>query len=240
MRQKEDRYILSGGLHLTINLHGIKASPWDVEALGMSAYEIVDYSEVALQQALKNFGHYTIKVNPLTDKRMLNEYGFYYCDTLIEPYCTIDKLRAQIHCNASISKEFDSDQLLQICDGAFNYGRFHRDFNVNKTAANLRYENWLNHLISDQQVFALYWGNELAGFVAHDHNSLVLHAVSEGFRGKGLAKYWWSEVMQALFFMGHKNVKSSISASNLAALNLYASLGFSFKNPVDVYHRLII
>jgi hypothetical protein len=33
---------------------------------------------------------------------------------------------------------------------------------------------------------------------------------------------------------GHAEVKSSISAANVAVLNLYASLGFSFRHPLDV------
>jgi ribosomal protein S18 acetylase RimI-like enzyme len=38
---------------------------------------------------------------------------------------------------------------------------------------------------------------------------------------------------------GAPELTSSISATNLAALNLYVSLGFRFRNPVDVYHRVI-
>jgi predicted GNAT family acetyltransferase len=89
-------------------------------------------------------------------------------------------------------------------------------------------------------VYGVFWRDELAGFIAYSNNNLVLHAVVEGYRGKGLAKYWWSAVCAELFAAGHEEVKSSISAANVAVLNLYASLGFSFRNALDIYHRLVI
>lgn len=222
-----------------IELHSIKVSPWDTTAFGLPAFELLEYSEVVLQYALQNTGHYTIKVDPLSDKRILHEYGFYYCDTLIEPFCTLDRLRAQTHSSASISKEFDRHQLMAICQGAFVHGRFYRDFNLSRISVNVRYDKWLMQLVDEQQVFGLYWQGKLTGFIGYHGSSLVLHALTETYRGKGLSKYWWSEVSLELFAKGHKTVSSSISAANLAVLNLYASLGFSFKKPHDVYHRLV-
>ena len=59
------------------------------------------------------------------------------------------------------------------------------------------------------------------------------------YRGQGLAKFWWSLVCCRLFADGFDEVSSSVSAANLAVLNLYASLGFKFKEATDVYHKLI-
>lgn len=218
----------------------IKPTPWDTAVFGMPTWELLDYSAEALQQAVQTAGHHTIKVDPLADKRMLHEYGFYYCDTLIEPYCTSVRLRKLQHQDAAISKMVDVQQALAICQGAFVHGRFHRDFNLSKTAADLRYNNWLKQLLDAEQVYGLYWQGTLAGFIGHNANNLVLHAVAEQQRGKGLSKYWWSAVCAELLAAGHDEVKSSISAANLAVLNLYVSLGFSFAHPKDVYHRVTL
>ena len=78
----------------------------------------------------------------------------------------------------------------------------------------------------------------LAGFIAYSGNNLVLHAVAERHRAQGRAKYWWSAMCGELLALGHEEVKSSISADNLAVLNLYVSLGFSFSHPQDIYHRM--
>lgn len=217
----------------------IKDTHWDAAAFGMHAAEIVEYSEAALRQATQTPGHYTIKVDPLADKRLLHEHGFYYCDTLIEPYCTAQSLKLVEHPDATISRQADRATLLAICHGAFTHGRFHRDFNLDKARADLRYGNWLRQLYENGAVYGLFWRGELAGFIAHTDNNLVLHAVDESHRGKGLAKYWWSAVSAEILAAGHAEVKSSISAANLATLNLYASLGFSFRRPLDVYHRLV-
>lgn len=215
----------------------VKSTPWDKAVFGMPTWEINEYSEKALLHAAKTLGHYTLKVDSLVDKRLLHEHGFYYCDTLVEPYCNAFRLRAIQHVEATICKSFDIEQALAICHGAFLYGRFHRDFNLPRAAADRRYDNWLKQLIDAQQVYGLYWQGELAGFIAHSENNLVLHAVSEKYRGKSLAKYWWWAVCNEILVAGHQEVMSSVSVANLAILNLYASLGFSFRNSLDVYHR---
>ena len=217
----------------------IKPTPWDTAAFGMPTWALTEYSEEALQQAAKTPGHHTLKVDPLADKKLLHAYGFYYCDTLIEPHCNATRLRAVQHPDTTISRIIDVQQALTICQGAFAHGRFNRDFNLSTVTADLRYNNWLKQLLEAQQVYGLYWKNELAGFIGYSGNSLVLHAVAQKYRGKGLTKYWWSAVCGELLATGHDEVKSSISAANVAVLNLYASLGFSFKNPQDIYHCLI-
>ena len=217
----------------------IKATPWDTAAFGIPTWELLEYSAAALQQAAQTAGHHTLKVDPLADKRLLHEYGFYYCDTLIEPYCNAAWLRAAQHPDATISKEVHTERVLEICHGAFAHGRFHRDFNLSKAAADLRYDNWLKQLLAAQHVYGLFWQGDLAGFIGYSGNNLVLHAVAEKYRGKGLSKYWWSAVCSELLENENEKVKSSISVTNLAVLKLYASLGFSFNNSQDVYHRLV-
>ncbi|MDE2310815.1 MAG: GNAT family N-acetyltransferase [Betaproteobacteria bacterium] len=217
----------------------IKLTPWDTAALGMPAWELTEYSDEALRQAVQTAGHHTIRVDALADNRLLHEFGFYYCDTLIEPYCSTARLRMVQHPAATISKEVDGERAMMICHGAFAHDRFHRDFNVPRAAADLRYDNWLKQLLEAQQVYGLYWQDVLAGFICYSGNSLILHALSGEYGGKGLAKYWWSAVCNELLSTGCEEVKSSISAANAAALNLYASLGFSFRHPVCIYHRLV-
>ena len=216
----------------------IKPTPWDTAVFGIPTWELTEYSEAALQQAAKTSGHFTLKVDPLANKRLLHEHGYYYCDTLIQPYCNKFQLLAESNHKATISKHVDADNVLAICHGAFSHGRFHRDFNLSKAAADLRYDNWLKQLYEAGQVYGLYWEGALAGFIAHNGNNLVLHALAANYRGKGRAKYWWSLVCSELLEAGHQEVKSSISAANLAVFKLYASLGFSFDNPQDVYHRM--
>ena len=216
----------------------IERVPWDSAALGCEAYELASAAPEVLAQARRP-GHYTVRVEPRADKRILHESGFYYCDTLVEPYCAAHDFKPQSHPAAGTSRNAALEPLLAICRGAFQHGRFHRDFNVERARADLRYENWLRTLHGSGKVYGLTWKDELAGFIAHEGGKLVLHALGEKHRGRGFARHLWSAVCVDLLGQGAPELTSSISATNLAALNLYVSLGFRFRNAVDVYHRVI-
>ena len=135
------------------------------------------------------------------------------------------------------SRQAALNDLLVICHGAFEHGRFHRDFNLPKAQADLRYDNWLRQVHAAGGARGLCFDGELAGFMAIDGSRLVLHAMAEQFRGRGIAKFLWTAVCDELFAQGHAEISSSISASNVAAANLYLTLGFRLRHPVDVYHR---
>ena len=216
----------------------IKSSPWDSAVFGLDAYEITDSSRESLELAVRVPGHYTVRVDPLMSKQLLHEYGFYYCDTLIEPYCKAENFLAFDTVAAGMRRDVALKPLLAICHGAFSHGRFHRDFNLPRVQADQRYDNWLAQLHGAGKVYGLLYQGELAGFIAVDGNRLVLHAIAESLRGRGLAKFLWTPICRALFDQGCNDLVSSVSVSNLAVVNLYATLGFRFRNPIDLYHRL--
>ena len=216
----------------------IKRVPWDSVALGCDAYELSAAIPEVLKQA-RAPGHYTVRVDPLAGKRALHEHGFYYCDTLIEPYCAAGEFKPQPHPAAGASRETALESLLAICRGSFQHDRFHRDFGVESARADRRYETWLRELHAARKVYGLTWENEIAGFIACEGGKLVLHAMGVQHRGRGFARHLWSAVCADLVRQGVSELSSSISATNLAALNLYVALDFRFRNPVDLYHRVI-
>jgi ribosomal protein S18 acetylase RimI-like enzyme len=218
----------------------IVKTPWDAKCFGIDTYEIKRVSDQVLRRVLTVPGHYTAKVEPLFSKKLLHEYGFYYCDTLIEPYCASAAFRSHEHDAVGIARNAALDDLIRISHGAFTHGRFHRDFNISKDLADLRYDEWLKVLFRQNKVLGLMYGGRTAGFFAFSGNRILLHALSESLRGKGLSKYVWSTACKAMFDMGHNELVSSISACNAAVLNLYASLGFKFRKPLDIYHRMVL
>jgi L-amino acid N-acyltransferase YncA len=217
----------------------VEPTPWDSAALGIATYELAAATPEAIARMREAPGHYTVRVDPLSDKRLLHESGFYYCDTLLEPWCTREALIARRHADATLAREVALAEALAIGHGAFRHGRFHRDFHVAPQAAERRYERWLGQLHAAGKVWGLRHRGALAGFIAVEESKLVLHALAAPYRGRGLAGYWWSALCEELFAAGHREVTSSISAANLAALNLYASLGFRFRNALDIYHCLV-
>lgn len=214
----------------------IRRTEWDSAVFGVDCFEIDDWSQESAAIAMAQPGHYTVKVDPLSCKRLLHESGFYYCDTLIEPVATAAQFVRHDHAEVSISRDIDLQGVLAICHGAFRHGRYHRDFHLQAAQADQRYDNWLKQVHARGGVYGLFVGEALAGFIAVDGPCLVLHAMAEAYRGKGHARYLWSAVCAELFAAGHKELRSSVSAANLAAVNLYAALGFRFQRAVDVYH----
>lgn len=210
---------------------------WDSKVFGINTYEILALSRSVLKQAGKLGGHFTIRIDPLSSKKLLHEYGFYYCDTLIKPYCEQDSFIYFENEKAGISHKADINDLVRISHGAF-YGRFHRDFNIDNRLADLRYDMWLKNLNKQGKVFGLIFDGKMVGFFGFSGNKIVLHAIDKKYRGKGLAKYLWSAACNELFRRGHNELVSSISLSNIPSLNLYASLGFKFRNSCDIYHAL--
>ena len=110
----------------------IERVPWDSAALGCEAYELPSAAPEMLALA-RGPGHYSVRVNPLADKRTLHQRGFYYCDTLIEPFCTAGAFKPQPHPAAGLSRAPGLEPLLALCRGAFRHGRFHRDFRTDRS-----------------------------------------------------------------------------------------------------------
>lgn len=215
----------------------IRRVEWDSAAFGRDCFEITAADADALREAAATPGHYAIKLDPLADKSALQRHGFYYVDTLLEPYCSREDLAGHRDAKSGCTRDETLEALLAICHGAFEHGRFHRDFNLPRAGADLRYDNWLRQVHAAGDAWGLRYGGELAGFIAVMQNRLVLHAMTPAFRGRGLAKFLWTTVCDALFLQGHAELCSSVSAANIAVIRLYQSLGFRLRHPVDVYHR---
>jgi ribosomal protein S18 acetylase RimI-like enzyme len=218
----------------------IEPTPWDSRALGAESFEVKRATPEAMALVARTPGHYTVKVDPLASKRLLHESGFYYCDTLLEPHCARADLIEHPRAGVTISSDVALERLRPLCHGAFSHDRFHRDFNVAPAAADERYDNWLAQMHAGGQVYGISLDGELAAFIALVGTRMALHATAREQQGRGQAKYLWSAACRHFFDeCGVERLESSISAANLAALNLYASLGFRFGRAVDVYHRVV-
>lgn len=218
---------------------GLIATPWDQKIFGFATWDVANPVDEVLSEVGAHAGHYTVKVDPLSSKALLHRFGFYYCDTLIEPFADRQRFIAVHHAQVAIECDPSKDEILRISHGAFRHGRFHRDFNLDPVLADHRYDQWTSQLCDEKNILGLTFAGVLAAFIGFRENKLVLHAVAREFQGRGLAKYLWSRACCELFDRGHDELCSSVSASNLAVVNLYASLGFRFRKPIDLYHRMV-
>lgn len=216
----------------------LRETPWDKRNFNMNTYEVIGTSEEALLETDKHDGHYTLKIGPMENPEPLIKYGFYYMDTLIEPVCKRKNLHVFDKEATSISKDYDPAEINQIAEEAFKHGRFHRDFNIPNSMADTRYMNWVKDLQEKEQIFALKYEDDTAGFFAYENDKVLLLGIKEEYRSRGLAKAFTSQGCAEQFKHGHNELRTSISAANVASLNLFYSLGFKLMNTVDVYHKV--
>lgn len=216
----------------------LKETPWDKRNFDIDTYELTASTADALEETMDKAGHFTMKVNPLENPENLIKHGFYYMDTLIEPICKKEDLRIFKREDISIATDYDPKEIIQIAEEAFMHGRFHRDFNIPNSQADKRYVNWVRDLMDANKVFALLYEGQTAGFYAFENDKVLLMGIKESFRSKGLAKAFASKACFEQLKFGHEQLKTSISAANVASLNLFYALGFKLKNTVDVYHKM--
>ncbi|MGY0692056.1 GNAT family N-acetyltransferase [Virgibacillus sp. FSP13] len=216
----------------------LRPTPWDKRNFSINTYEVMSLTEEALSETDQQEGHYTVKIDSLQSPEKLLNHGFYYMDTLIEPVCKHEKFMPFDRDGTSISKDYQAQDVFDIAGGAFVHGRFHRDFNIPSPLADLRYINWVKDLHEKEQIFGLFYEQELAGFYGYEDDKVLLLGIKKDFRNKGLAKAFTSKGCQEQFNLGHDTLRTSISAANVASLNLFYSLGFRLKHTVDVYHKL--
>jgi hypothetical protein len=132
----------------------IISTPWDSRIFKINTYQITYISDNSFEQSInkvissKQFGHYTIKVNPLCSKGLLHSLGFYYCDSLLEPFCLRENFVAYFDQAISVTQDINFEEIKDICNDAFSHGRFHRDFNIARRLANERYNQWLGRVLN--------------------------------------------------------------------------------------------
>lgn len=216
----------------------LRETPWDKRNFNINTYELTDASEEALRETDHYKGHFTIKINPLDNHEPLLRHGFYYVDTLIEPVCKRENLQVFQDHHVRIAKSYDPDEVLNIAEEAFTHGRFHRDFNIPDAMADNRYMNWVGDLQESDGIFALKYDGDTAGFYGFADDKVLLLGIRKDYRSKGLAKTFTSLACEEQFKFGYDALKTSISAANVASLNLFYALGFRLRSSLDVYHKL--
>lgn len=214
-------------------------TPWDSISLNRPTYEIKKINNNSISWIKQHPGHYTLRVDPLKPKGELEALGFYYCDTLIEPQCKKEDLKPIIEEIFDVKEVDDIDSITSICVDNFKHDRFHKDKHITASEADTRYVNWVCDIQKKGKILSLIYKSELVGFWAYKDESILLHALKKEKQGLGLSRGLWHKASSYMFQNhGFDFVKTSISASNLAILNIYASLGFKFKKAVDVYHYI--
>lgn len=218
-------------------MNGLKQTPWDKRTFQIDTYEIVDINEDTLKLTDELEGHFTVKIDPLANHKLLHAYGFYYVDTLIEPRCKKEKLQLFHNNMVHLTTDFNVDNVLDIAANTFEHGRFHRDNMIPNHLANKRYMRWVEDLIEENGIYALIYNEKEVGFYGFKNDRVLLLSIHPDYQGANLAKSFTSMCVKRQFELGYEELKTSISAANVKSLNLFIKLGFTLHKTVDVYHK---
>ncbi len=216
----------------------LKATPWDKRTFIIDTYELTDANQSALDETNNQNGHFTLKIDPLKNPQPIIQSGFYYTDSLIEPVCKKTDFIYFQNEKVSLTQEYRKSEIIKIAKETFIHGRFHRDFNIPNALADIRYMRWVEDLMNEKKLYTLLYEGKLAGFYGFDKDKVLLLGIKKEFQGKGLAKSFTSMGCKKQFEQGYSTLYTSISAANVASLNLFYSIGFKLKKTLDVYHKL--
>lgn len=233
--------------------------PWDSDTFGFAVAEIQDIDIVADADAGRLFAAFDMWCAErevrlvscrldhvrLREAMALEARGFRFVEMVYSP---------QLHSLASVSaprhamlvSEAAATDMVGIEDiarDAFDTGRFALDVRLDPALSGRRYANWARHSFRspDQSLLKAQIDGALVGFFILEHRadrSVYWHltAVARRWQGAGIGTSLWRTMLLRHRTEGVATVETTISGHNLAALNLYARLGFTFTSPKMTYH----
>lgn len=188
----------------------------------------------------------------------LERNSFYFVETVLVPYTNLKTNKVLTHFignrDAFVPDEPDRyewkvvgvdktdapvfQRIKDIAFESFVDDRFHRDWQCDKETANRRFSYWVDDLLADDEVtfYVITHHGRSEGFMTRKCDNLILGGLSRQSVGKGIGKFFWLSVLEDMFNKGFSDVHTLISVNNIAVLNLYARLGFKFRDPAVTLH----
>jgi GNAT superfamily N-acetyltransferase len=236
--------------------------PWDTEIFGFPAASYLVESGDALDEEAKKdlTTHFyswmtrhhvsvcgsVIPAESLFWKSFLPALGFHFVDFCIEaklrdlPSARLPQARAAL-------REPDPEDHLAIetlAAQSFAHGRYLADALFPRELALRRYRRWIATALAvasgPDHVYVLGERGSVDGFfhvaVMGQVADLRLAAVAPELQGTGIGFELYVSVLHELKKLGVRRVVTSISAANIAVMNVYSRLGFRFAHPETIYH----
>lgn len=233
------------------SLSAMYATPNTIECLSSAVCELEGkYGKVFIQARIPK--------NEIKTSILLQRSGFYVVEMTISPYSKLLKntvlksfieapfeyLPSKYQSNPPTVKVIDKkvaeiqSTVEAIAQESFIDDRFHIDPNCPDVTANFRFVQWVKDLYSNPKTtfHLLSYNNTAAGFLCRQDEKLILAGFSKAYRNSGLGAFLWLSVMQEMLSQGFKRTYTLISVNNVSVLNLYARLGYQFRDPEITLH----
>lgn len=181
----------------------------------------------------------------LAESIFLESKGYRFIEMVLHP--VLENLQAlsipKDHLSIEVACERDLPEIERIAASAFGNERYHVDPRLDPKLADLRYARWVRNSFSDpvQRLFRIRDGDRLLAFFiveSRADGSAYWHltAVAPEWQGKGYGWRIWQAMLRHHQDEGCVRLTTTISARNVAVLNLYSKLGFGFLPPEMTFH----
>ena len=181
----------------------------------------------------------------LRESMFLEANGFCFIEMVLHP--TLDNLQSldipQDDLPLRSRMSSDLPLLEDIAERAFRHERYHVDPRLNARLGDLRYCRWVRSSLGHpvQRLLKITDGERLVALFlveSRDGRSAYWHltAVSPTWQGRGYGYRVWRSMLRYHQSEGCEGLMTTISARNVAVLNLYAKLGFRFRPPEMTFH----
>lgn len=185
---------------------------------------------------------------------MLEDSGFNLMDSIIT---LKKKITPEIKSNQykeytiRLLNESNLQNVLNIIDNLYCYGRFFEDPNLNSEDVNKLYKQWITNEIknSNVDVIGIEKGGNLLGFISCKYNKQISGTCKEGlisllgiaksFQGIGIGKILMNEVLNNFYSKQIDYVCVGTQIDNINALNYYIANGFRVTSSKYSFHKLI-
>ncbi len=235
--------------------------PWDTEVFG---FPVAQIDHVAFEAGQSTDGVLTqfdawctangvglvscrLDHTRLRESMILEDHGFRFVETVYEPRLEgFDRVAAPRHAiDVAEAGPDDLPRIEAIAYDAFDTGRYLLDWRLPPDLSRRRYANWVATSVGvpGRAVLKAEVEGDLIGFFIAEHRAAGavywhLTAIAPGWQGKGLGLSLWRTMLLRHQAEGAASVGTTISGHNLAAINLYARLGFTFAGAQMTFHWL--
>lgn len=223
----------------------LKSKSWDSSFFNKNIGEALNTeSEIELAEFKEKSKDFEL-VYLLSDTPLKQFDGYYFDEKVVfekKPHgLSVTKNRIEELDNPT-DQEISLLYQLAILSG--KYSRYNMDPNFPKPLFTKLYETWIDNTLNKTfgfKLFVIYFEDQMAGFITLNKvDSLTMEigliSVFENFQGLGLAKDMVNFVSNLCIEMGYTTLLVATQRINGAAIKLYESAGFNFKNATFIYH----
>lgn len=232
---------------------------WDEDAFGYPVAQIQDLEVIDSQGAMRDYAEFQVWLDSeqvrivssrlshdrLRESMFLESNGFRFIEMVLHP--VLENLQSlsipQDDLLVALAQQPDLPLLEDIAEHAFHHERYHVDPRLNPRIGDLRYRRWVGNSLGHplQRLLKITDGERLVALFlveARADRSAYWHltAVSPTWHGTGYGQRVWRTMLRYHQAQGCQSLMTTISARNVAVLNLYAKLGFRFRPPEMTFH----